>query len=102
MRMPKSGDCQIEINTADGFTIDIDKIDHGSMTINRDTFRKNDRVYFTIQTESNFYRFNKLIDSETGKTIETTMNENSGYFTMPEKSLRLKAIIVEVEKLMSI
>lgn len=38
--MPKSGDCQIEINTDDGFTIDIDKIDHGSMTINRDTFRK--------------------------------------------------------------
>ena len=98
MRMPKSGDCQIEINTADGFTIDIDKIDHGSMTINRDTFRKSDRVYFTIQTESNFYRFNKLIDSGTGETIETTMNENSGYFTMPEKSLKLKAIIVEVEK----
>lgn len=98
MRMPKSGDCQIEINTADGFTIDIDKIDHGSMTINRDTFRKDDRVYFTIQTESNFYRFNKLIDSETGETIETTMNENSGYFTMPEKSLKLKPIIVEVEK----
>ena len=68
------------------------------MTINRDTFRKDDRVYFTIQTESNFYRFNKLIDLETGETIETTMNENSGYFTMPEKSLKLKAIIVEVEK----
>lgn len=93
LRMPAKGDCTIQVNTSEGISVTVKETEHGTLTLARDTYRKNDKVTFTYTTESAFYVFDKLVNATTDEEIATTISGNYGTFTMPEvTSLEVKAL----------
>lgn len=99
LRMPAEGDCEVEFNTADGIIVKTKPSENGSLTLTRTTYRKGDKVNFTVAPQSVFYKFDSLINVTTGQKLQVTMNGNNGYFTMPEVTqLEIQAVFSEIEK----
>ena len=99
LRMPRSGDCTVEFNTTDGILVTAEESEHGTFTLRRSTYRAGDTVSFSAVPESKFYKFEKLLNASTNEEIKTTMNSNSGTFTMPNvTSLKVKAIFTAIPK----
>lgn len=93
LRMPAKGDCTVQVNTTDGISVTVKESEHGTLTLARDTYRKDDKVTFTFTTESAFYVFDKLVNAATNEEIASEVSGNYGTFTMPDiASLEVKAL----------
>ena len=98
-RRPKEGDCSVELVTADGIVITNEIAEHGTLSLVRSTYRKGETVSFSVEPESIYYSFEKIINMATGEEIKTVRNGKSGTFVMPDvASLSIKAVFKEAAK----